>query len=195
MIEFLGNWIINIVIFIIFIVITETMIPSDKYKKVIKLVTGLVLMIVIINPIVTLINKDYSLNDLAISSFNNFNKEEIINQADKLDNIQSSQVINIYEQELTSQIKEQILEIKGIKQADVNINIERNNKNKNYGSILGLDINVYVEEKSSTTTGIKEVNINIENNKSQDELVNNLKQKLSTTYEIPEKKINIKIQK
>lgn len=184
--EFLRNWIINIVTLIIFIIIVETLVPSDKFKKYVKLVTGLVLMVIIINPIVTLINHEYSLDQLAIKTFGSLGKNEI-SSSDNLGKVQSDQVISIYKQKLCENIKEKILEIGGINNADVNINIETDSNNKSFGSILSIDVTVY---KSNSNT--ENIEVGAIDAKSQEQLASQIKQKLSPIYNISQDKINVK---
>ncbi len=193
MTEFLRNWIINIITIIIFIVIVEALVPSDKFKKYVKLVTGLVLIIIIMNPIISLINDKYSLGQIAINTFGNLEKNQIEIDSN-LSKIQNTQVISIYKQRLGQDIKEKISEITGINNAHVNINIEADGNNKKFGQILNLEIVLYTSNKimENNQTDIAVNNINI---MSEDQLCKKLIQELSTTYGISQDKINIKIQK
>lgn len=198
MIEFLRDWVINIVIVIIFIVFVEIIIHSEKFKKYVKLVTGLVLMVVIINPIVTLVGKDYSLDNIAIQSTNAFSKMELENMSQKLDSIQNEQVISIYKQELNGQIKGQLLLINGVKDADVYVEVDSDPKSSQFGSLQS--INAIIFEESSTSehnSAIRKVSISIENKKddSSSKLTELVKSKLISVYQVPADKIHIEIQK
>jgi stage III sporulation protein AF len=55
---FLKEWILNIVTLSIFIILIEILIPSGKIKKVVNLVTGFILVIALINPILSLFKMD-----------------------------------------------------------------------------------------------------------------------------------------
>lgn len=202
MIELLKGWILNIVVVMILIIFVEIIIPSDKFKKYVKLVTGLVLMIVIINPIVTIMSKEHSLDKLAIQSFAVFDESQIERQKQKLDSLQDSQIISVYEEKLIEHIKNDILLISEMKEANVNVNLEKNVKSKAFGSILGIDAAIIDRNNNRANTNelIKEVSINVEKTKEQEQsqdtkLIKLIKTKLSETYKIPVDKINIKIQK
>ena len=57
--EFLRNWVVTIVITMIFVTIVEIMMPSGSTRKYISLVIGLMVMFVIINPVLTLMAGDF----------------------------------------------------------------------------------------------------------------------------------------
>jgi len=45
MIDFLRNWVVNIVTLVVFVMLIEMMLPSGKVKKIVNLVTGFILVI------------------------------------------------------------------------------------------------------------------------------------------------------
>lgn len=58
MIDWIKNWITTICIAVIFITAVELIMPSDKFKKYVQFVMGLILIAVILNPIIQLLNKN-----------------------------------------------------------------------------------------------------------------------------------------
>ena len=70
MIEVLKIWVTNIAIAIFFITAVEMILPDNSMKKYAKFVLGLMLIVVIINPIIKIFDKDfdlYSYSNKAIS--------------------------------------------------------------------------------------------------------------------------------
>lgn len=59
MIEVLKVWVTNITIAIFFITAVEMILPDNNMKKYAKFVLGLMLIVVIINPIIKIFNKDF----------------------------------------------------------------------------------------------------------------------------------------
>lgn len=59
MIEVLKVWVTNITIAIFFITAVEMILPDNNIKKYAKFVLGLMLIVVIINPIIKIFNKDF----------------------------------------------------------------------------------------------------------------------------------------
>lgn len=62
MIELLKIWVTNITIAIFFITAVEMILPDNSMKKYAKFVLGLMLIVVIINPIIKLFDKNFDLN-------------------------------------------------------------------------------------------------------------------------------------
>lgn len=58
MIDWIKNWITTICIAVIFITAVELIMPSDRFKKYVQFVMGLILIAVILNPIIQLLNKN-----------------------------------------------------------------------------------------------------------------------------------------
>ena len=65
---FLNKWILNIVTLSIFIILIEVLIPSGKVRKVVTLVTGFILVIALINPILSLLKMEIDIEDYQIES-------------------------------------------------------------------------------------------------------------------------------
>ncbi|MGH4050453.1 MAG: stage III sporulation protein AF [Clostridium sp.] len=62
MIEILKVWITSITIAVFFITAVEMLLPDNSMKKYAKFVLGLILIVVIINPIIKAFDKDFNLN-------------------------------------------------------------------------------------------------------------------------------------
>jgi len=62
MIGWLKDWIINICTAVFFITAIEMILPDNSLKKYAKFVLGLILIIVVINPIIKLYNESFNIN-------------------------------------------------------------------------------------------------------------------------------------
>lgn len=58
MVLWIKNWVTTICVAVIFITAVELILPSDKFKKYVQFVMGIILIAVIINPIVKLVNSN-----------------------------------------------------------------------------------------------------------------------------------------
>lgn len=194
MTEFFRSWIMNIVSAIIFVVFVEMVITTEKFKKYVKLVTGLVLMIIIINPIVTLFNKDFSLDSLTIQSFNSFEQKDIQSKAPQLDDMKNAQIAVIFKQKLTEQVRDQILRIQEIEDVKASIVIDENPNSKTFGEIHEIEI-ISIKPRQKPVDGkvVQKVDIDISKKKVQlsEDIIQKVKEKLSNVYEIPNEKIYI----
>ncbi len=58
MIEFLSNWILQIIIYMILAMLVDLILPSSTLKKYVKLVVGLLLILIILQPILSIFKVD-----------------------------------------------------------------------------------------------------------------------------------------
>lgn len=56
--DFIGEWITNIILFILLAVIVDMLLPNSSMQKYVKMVTGLLLIVIILTPIFSLLNSD-----------------------------------------------------------------------------------------------------------------------------------------
>lgn len=64
MIEALGSWIITICVAIFFATAVQMILPDNSIKKYCNFVLGLIVFVVILNPIIKLFNKDLNMNNI-----------------------------------------------------------------------------------------------------------------------------------
>jgi len=77
MLEFLKDWIGNIVTVTVIMVIIEIMLPSGKTKKFINVVSGFIILAVIMNPVIDVIGKGITQKDYSIINERFLNIQEI----------------------------------------------------------------------------------------------------------------------
>jgi stage III sporulation protein AF len=65
MIGELRNWIISISTAVIFITAVEMILPSNSFKKYAKFVLGLILISILVNPIIKIFDRDFSIDEYA----------------------------------------------------------------------------------------------------------------------------------
>ena len=92
MLDFLKDWIINIVTISLILILFEMIIPTGKIKKIINLVSGFILLIVIINPFIELKNQNYRLSETTISDSFYIDKKEVENSSKFLKENQIKQI-------------------------------------------------------------------------------------------------------
>jgi stage III sporulation protein AF len=83
MIGELRTWIINICTAVIFITALEMILPNNSFKKYSKFVLGLILITVLVNPIVKLFDKDFSIDEYTNKAVEYLNDKEYQNNYSK----------------------------------------------------------------------------------------------------------------
>ncbi|NLM43065.1 MAG: stage III sporulation protein AF [Clostridiales bacterium] len=161
MIDFLRNWIINIVIVTIFVIITDVILPEGSIKKYVKVIIGTFILITIIKPFTDIKNisddfyKSYKETSIVLNGEKELIDTEVLNSYQKL------KAIEIYE----SRLKEQIISAVSYKTSldktniDVILDINTNYESNKYGMINNVLVIMNMEDKNSQIEKIKNVEI------------------------------------
>lgn len=132
--EFFKEWIGGITAAIIFASLCEILLPSGNMKKYVNLILGIILSIMMINPLADLKFNNWSDDLFAFERSNAFATQA------KLEEEERKTVIKIYNNKLTEAIEKQIYE-KVKAEFTVNLDIETENP-ENFGEIKNVTVTV-----------------------------------------------------
>ena len=125
--EFLTEWVTNIILFILLATVIDMLLPNSGLQKYTKMVTGLLLIAIILTPIFKLISKDFETTLASIPSYQAPGEKNMKNLIDlKKKEIQASQHAYILEEmavQLKKDVKEELMEQYGLEIAKVDIAI------------------------------------------------------------------------
>ncbi len=163
--EWLYDWVWNLVIYFILVTAVSSVLPGDTYRKYIRLFTGVVLILVMVEPLLSLLRLDTRIEE--IFRFNSFEQERKELQADmeSMEEIGQEYVMENYRKLLGGQIlslaKEEEVEL-----SDVELLLEEDETSSGYGKILYLsaranDAGEDFIEKLSEQFGIPRANIRL----------------------------------
>lgn len=204
MIEFLKNWVTNIIILVILISFLEIILPSTSMKRYINMIIGLLIIIVLINPFINLIAKDMNIEREVFSNILKAN--EMSNNEDNLSEIQDNQVILLYKESIKKEIKDLIYSKTQYKIADLSIDIIEDREDDQFGNIEGVNlaIDTTLQDTGNNDNNnitvkvgqIKEVTVKVtkdssSKNKNSSTEYNDLRRLISDSYRISEKKVII----
>ena len=175
MVEFLSSWAGNITVSVIIATIIEIILPEGKNRKYIKTVIGVYILFVILSPIITKISgqeidmqnifEGYEITAIEASSLNT---EESIKEI----------YLNNLKTDITSKLKQRGYEVLQI-QVEIEENYEKINK-------------IIVSLKKAENSTIKKVEIGKqEAEKLTTSEIKEIKEYLSTTYDVQEKNITV----
>ena len=206
--EAVYSWIKNIIIYLIINTIIMNLLGNKSYKKYVSIVSGMILVLIVISPLTKLMkldaNLDYFLqsNDFAIES------TEFRNQLNLMEEKQNETIFAQYEEKIRLQVGE-ILLTQDVYLDSCHITIDKKADSRTFGEILKMDIKARLENGEQENTKpakrliideIETVKITIgEQQETSDlELPSpmeiNIKNKLSSFYNIEQSNINISIQ-
>ena len=106
MIEFLRSWVMTIITIVMFIVLLEIVLPSGKTKKVVNMVSGFILVITMINPVVGLFGKSIEFKGFNVEDQNFLDRESIETHSTILNDKQTAQILEVYRRNITIRLKE-----------------------------------------------------------------------------------------
>lgn len=201
-VDFIITWTKGIIVAVIIASIIEMILPNGNSKKYIKMVIGVYIVFNIVAPVINKVtNNSFSLESIIdVNKYTN-QIESYEVSTEKLDSNNESSIKEMYKINLEKDMKSK-LEEKGYIVNSINIEI---NNDKEY-TIKSVDLKIsktgeQEEKKENTVEKIEKVNIevsvenriqnneNIENVEISEKEKNEIKEYISSTYEVNKKKI------
>ena len=201
-VDFIITWTKGIIVAVIIASIIEMILPNGNSKKYIKMVIGVYIVFNIVAPVINKItNNSFSLESIIdVNKYTNQLQSYEVS-SEKLDSNNESSIKEMYKINLEKDMKSK-LEEKGYIVNSINIEI---NNDKEY-TIKSVDLKIsktgeQEEKKANTVEKIEKVNIevsvenrienneNIENVEISEKEKNEIKEYISSTYEVNKKKI------
>lgn len=200
----LYEWMKDIIIFMIFVTVIMNLLGKSSFKKYIGIITGLLLVLYVIKPIIALAgNADFF--NFAFSSYNY--KIESEDMADKIIDMEKSSneaIASEYKKMLMEQTNK-LLKNKGLYVTSMNIEIDDDINSEFYGTItqMNVEASYYKREDEEVTINpitIDRIKIGEEKEKNEEKEVKiyspmeiNIKNVLADFYNIDSSNINISI--
>jgi len=202
MIDMIKSWVINITALVMLIVIVEMLVPSGKLKKMISLVTGFILIIAIITPMLGFLKKGGELKDLQVSQSAFLEQKDLEASAGKLSQKQSAIIVSTYRNKLKKDVEANLKAIDKLSDVKADVVVVENSKSEEFGSIKQITVNLKEKEKEQTgvkpVIAIKKVNIggndqdeSTEKSVISDELKSEVKNRLSKLYSVKPEQIAV----
>ena len=199
------SWIRNIVIYMIMNTVIMNLLGNKSYKKYISIVSGMILVLIVISPVMKLMkmdeNLDYYLraNDFAVET------SDFKNDLSHMEEEQSDVIFAQYKEKIRAQVAELLLE-EEVYLNTFDVTIDKDTNSASFGEILGMDITADMEAVKNTDSSrllvdeieIKQIIINEAGEKTDNSTPSpmeiTIKNKLSDFYNIKKGNININIQ-
>lgn len=196
-------WAEQIIVAVIIGTIIEMVLPNGNNKKYVKTIIGVYILFTIISPIISKVTKS-DLNDL------DFSYEKYLETADTyqtmaktLSSTNDNKTLEIYINNIKEDMKNKVQE-KGYRATNIDLEII-SQENENYGKIKNIKLNIEEsdekdEEKNENKVVINKINIGNmidnqvetnEKNKIEASKIKELKQYLSSVYDVNIKNIQI----
>lgn len=163
--DFIKSWITNICAALIFITAVDLILPDNSIKKYCKLILGLILMVVVINPVLSLIGSDLKVDSTLENYLFNENTTSINSNGDLKSSVTEKQFKKAIEDEITAILKKELpeysftvnaeVEFQGIEEAEIK-NLEIGYKDASVKNVEKINIGKNAAEQTvSNSNGIE----------------------------------------
>ncbi|AIS52373.1 stage III sporulation protein AF [Thermoanaerobacter kivui] len=189
--EFLKNWITQIVYIAILSIILELLVPSSSLKKYAKVAIGLVIMITILNPLISFLKGGANLEAQVFKNnyyLKNIDIDQISKEAERQRN---NLIVKEYKKRLVEQIKAKILNLYNIDNVDVSVSIVEDMEDKDFGKVKEVVLSFKNAKIVSQKTGeVKKIELG-ESKPNEKFDYQEIKKTISAFYNAPLKNITI----
>lgn len=185
--DFLKKWTISIATTVIFITIVEMLLPSNTIKKYAKFVLGLILIVVILSPILTIFGKGISTEGITAMATTYFQSEKSGTQVD-LKNQDLDTTIEAFKTNLEATIAKDL----GDKYAGLNFKVGTVIEYDKTKKTINIE-NISINYNDSSVKSIEKVEINADKEKieTMDEKSKEIKEYVKEKYSVPLEIISI----
>lgn len=152
MIGFIKDWAVNIVMLVLFIVMTEMLLPGGKIKKYANLMTGTVLIIAIIDPFAGFFSKGFDFSASQTAAARTMDRNEIEKAGKLLEEEQVKQTTELYRRKIIEQIEQHAMEVEGVADAEADVIINEDHMSETFGEIKRIYISVGVDRAGERQT-------------------------------------------
>ena len=190
MINFISSWTGGIVVSVIISTLLEMILPEGKNKKYIKTVIGVYILFSIISPIISKIKGGSLDTNNLIDIEKMFSKNTVeVASIDTTTSIEKIYITNL-KQDIKNKLEEKCYKVN-------NVSIISDTKDKTYGQIKQIDLDISKTEKQNLIEPINEVSIQVNRTDIKvpdilpDNVVKELKEYLCNIYDVEQNIIKI----
>lgn len=208
MIQALYDWMKNIIVFMIFTTVIMNLLGKSNYKKYAGLVSGLILVLLVIGPILSITKKKDYLNFSFKSYESLIDAQDLNHELFQMEQISNDTILDGYYQVITNQTKQIVSEF-GLEVYKMNLKVDEDTSSEKFGTILHMEL--FLKFQSLNTTQKVETKIDPitiepitldDDKKNEPEIKKNsmsameiqIKKRLTDFYNIESDNINIIIQ-
>jgi stage III sporulation protein AF len=137
--EYLRDWIRNIVVYMILNTIIMNLLGDKSYKKYVSIVSGMILLLIVITPVLRITKLEDSLNFFLQANDYTVEASEFKNDVNRMEKEQRELIFAEYEKKLQSQVEALLLE-EGFILTDFQVTIEMNTESYHFGELLSINI-------------------------------------------------------
>ncbi len=140
MMGFIRDWIIQVLVTVIFIILIDMILPNNNFKKYAKLATGLIVMITIITPIFKLSDRSMNIEETIGSYIATYQDREANIDREKIERDLNKKTVEAYKEKLKGAVEQMIYNKTGKSFSVVEIAIEEDTSSYNFSEVKKIKI-------------------------------------------------------
>lgn len=200
--DFIKEWVTNIIIFILLATVLDMLLPNSSFQKYTKIVTGLILIAIILSPVMKLFTSDFETAIASMSQLNSLEDENIKNSIEfQKKEIQASQHAYILETmavQLKTAAEEELMEQQGMEIANIELEVNDQDQRPFPENLEYVIVHLKkAEDEGETVAVVREVEIDTNAplpSKQTSQNTDQISSLLSKKWNVPEKSIQIMIE-
>lgn len=154
--DFLYGWVKNLAVFMILISMIRNLLPKNNYEKYVRLFTGMLAVLLVLEPLIKMLGMQDSIDDLfsldIYSQEMDAMKENFLQAGSGFED----SLISSYEEQIRKQIL-LLLKEEGIEAAQIKFYVCADETDERYGSISRMEIYLGKEAERKETTDFPEI--------------------------------------
>ncbi len=160
MVEILKIWVMNIVVVIFFLLISDILLPDGNVKQYIKVIIGLLVILIIIKPLLGIKSISSNFEDIYIETAAFLETDSYEMDVEALSTYQKEKAVSLYEDYIKKMILDAASRELKVEESSIDVRIDTDDKNTpGLAMVRQVEITVHENLDSSNIEKIKKVHI------------------------------------
>ncbi|MCZ0754669.1 stage III sporulation protein AF [Anoxybacillus sp. J5B_2022] len=199
--HFIIEWVTNIIVFILFAIVIDLLLPSSSFQKYVKMVVGLILLLIMLSPLLNIFSIDVDRLLATVTAEGSGQQETMKNELEqKKKEIQASQRAYILEQmavQMKKQVAGELMKQYGLTVQHITLQTKESSSLQTPDDIQAIEVIVsqQQEQKQETIQPVMiDVSKPIPNNAEDEALRKKLASFFAAKWGVHEEKIVVQIE-
>ena len=160
MVEILKIWVMNIVVVVFFLLISDILLPDGNVKQYIKVIIGLLVILIIIKPLLGIKSISSNFEDIYIETAAFLETDSYEMDVEALSTYQKEKAVSLYEDYIKKMILDAASRELKVEESSIDVRIDTDDKNTpGLAMVRQVEITVHENLDSSNIEKIKKVHI------------------------------------
>ncbi len=199
--DFIKEWITNIIIFILLATVIDMLLPNSSFQKYTKMVTGLLLIAIILTPVLKIVANDFEETITSIPILNEPGEKNIENsieiQKKEIQAWQHAYILEDMAVQLKRRVAEELMEEYSLEIMNIDFLVDENSERAFPDNLKKVFVQLHEnEEETEAVEVVRKVEINTQeaipmNSQNQDAITTNVVSFLAHKWNVKEDTIEI----